>query len=110
MPQTPITLSHKFPMANVVDIFRKLGPRYAIITKHGKLHGLITRKDVLRHLAFMHRFEVKEGAEAVGEEAAAEGTAGDGEGEKAAGATSPSGASVLRTQSRRGDPSFRAKF
>jgi hypothetical protein len=63
MDLTPITLTHKFPMATVVEIFRKMGPRYAIITKYGKLHGLITRKDVLRHLAFMHRFEVKEGAE-----------------------------------------------
>ena len=60
MDLTPITLTHKFPMATVVDIFRKMGPRYAIVTKYGKLHGLITRKDVLRHLAFMHRFEVKE--------------------------------------------------
>ncbi|GJJ71365.1 chloride channel 3/4/5 [Entomortierella parvispora] len=51
MDQTPITVSHRFPMDQVIVIFRKLGVRYVLCTQHGQLLGLITKKDVLRHLA-----------------------------------------------------------
>ncbi|EPZ35964.1 hypothetical protein ROZALSC1DRAFT_26503 [Rozella allomycis CSF55] len=60
MDHSPITICHKFQMGAVLEIFKKLGPKIVIVTRHGKLAGIITRKDVLRHLAFLHRFEVKE--------------------------------------------------
>ncbi|CAG8565857.1 9338_t:CDS:10 [Diversispora eburnea] len=54
MDQTPITISHKFPMEMVIEIFRKMGLRYVLVTKNGQLLGLITKKSVLRHLAAIH--------------------------------------------------------
>nr|CAG8435974.1 10549_t:CDS:10 [Entrophospora candida] len=51
MDQTPITVSHKFPMEMVIELFRKMGLRYVLVTKNGQLLGLITKKDVLRHLS-----------------------------------------------------------
>ncbi|KAF9433438.1 hypothetical protein BGZ76_009468 [Entomortierella beljakovae] len=51
MDQTPITVSHRFPMDQVIVIFRRLGVRYVLCTQHGQLLGLITKKDVLKHLA-----------------------------------------------------------
>ncbi|KAG9067227.1 hypothetical protein KI688_012009 [Linnemannia hyalina] len=51
MDQTPITVSHRFPMDQVIVIFRKLGVRYVLCTQHGQLLGLITKKDVLKHLS-----------------------------------------------------------
>ncbi|CAI2169908.1 3629_t:CDS:10 [Funneliformis geosporum] len=54
MDQTPITVSHKFPMEMVIELFRKMGLRYVLVTKNGQLLGLITKKDVLRHLSVMH--------------------------------------------------------
>ncbi|RHZ61178.1 hypothetical protein Glove_349g121 [Diversispora epigaea] len=54
MDQTPITISHKFPMEMVIEIFRKMGLRYCLVTKNGQLLGLITKKYILRHLAAIH--------------------------------------------------------
>lgn len=31
----------------VIDIFKKIGPRYVIVQRENKLHGLITKKDIL---------------------------------------------------------------
>jgi hypothetical protein len=31
----------------VIDLFKKMGPRYVVIKRMGKLIGLITKKDVL---------------------------------------------------------------
>ncbi|PKC10025.1 hypothetical protein RhiirA5_472307 [Rhizophagus irregularis] len=54
MDQTPITVSHKFPMEMVIELFKKMGLRYTLVTKKGQLLGLITKKDVLRHLSIMY--------------------------------------------------------
>ncbi|KAG0236911.1 hypothetical protein BGW42_002409 [Actinomortierella wolfii] len=63
MDQTPITVSHRFPMDQIIVIFRKLGVRYVLCTQHGQLLGLITKKDVLRHLALIeHPDEQESGA------------------------------------------------
>ncbi|KAF9973234.1 hypothetical protein BGZ73_003508 [Actinomortierella ambigua] len=61
MDQTPITVSHRFPMDQVIVIFRKLGVRYVLCTQHGQLLGLITKKDVLRHLALMEHPDEQDG-------------------------------------------------
>ena len=34
----------------VVEIFRKLGIRQCLVLRHGKLIGIITRKDILYHI------------------------------------------------------------
>ena len=47
---TPFTLHPKFPMEMVLELFRKMGLRYVLITRNGKLEGIITKKDLLRHL------------------------------------------------------------
>lgn len=48
---TPITVTDHTPMEIVVEIFRKLGIRQTLVTHNGKLIGIITKKDVLRHIA-----------------------------------------------------------
>ncbi|KAJ1994705.1 hypothetical protein H4R33_000128 [Dimargaris cristalligena] len=47
----PITMSLTTPMFLVIETFKQLGLRYILITRNGQLNGLITKKDVLRHLA-----------------------------------------------------------
>merc|ERR1711872_1045494 len=37
----------------VVDMFRKLGLRQTLVTHNGRLLGIITKKDVLRHIKHM---------------------------------------------------------
>ncbi|CAG8540609.1 15699_t:CDS:10, partial [Gigaspora rosea] len=58
MDQTPITISPKFPMEMTIELFRKMGLRYILITQHGQLLGLITKKDVLRHLSAIRHPDV----------------------------------------------------
>ncbi|XP_076468373.1 H(+)/Cl(-) exchange transporter 4-like isoform X2 [Babylonia areolata] len=47
----PITITDQTPMETVVEMFRKLGLRQTLVTHNGRLLGIITRKDVLRHIA-----------------------------------------------------------
>lgn len=47
----PITITDQTPMETVVDMFRKLGLRQVLVTHNGRLLGIITKKDVLRHIA-----------------------------------------------------------
>ncbi|XP_040583249.1 H(+)/Cl(-) exchange transporter 4 [Lepeophtheirus salmonis] len=46
----PPTITDKTPMETVVDMFRKLGLRQTLVTHEGSLLGIITKKDVLRHI------------------------------------------------------------
>uniref|UniRef100_T1IZ96 Chloride channel protein n=1 Tax=Strigamia maritima TaxID=126957 RepID=T1IZ96_STRMM len=46
----PITLTDETPMETVIDMFRKLGLRQVLVTHNGRLLGIITKKDVLRHI------------------------------------------------------------
>ncbi|XP_066861196.1 H(+)/Cl(-) exchange transporter 5 isoform X2 [Anser cygnoides] len=48
---SPFTVTDQTPMEIVVDIFRKLGLRQCLVTHNGKLLGIITKKDVLKHIA-----------------------------------------------------------
>jgi len=52
---SPITVTDHTPMEIVVEIFSKLGIRQAIVTTNGRLLGIITKKDVLRHIAQLKR-------------------------------------------------------
>ncbi|KAJ1926850.1 hypothetical protein IWQ60_003436 [Tieghemiomyces parasiticus] len=47
---TPIAMSPLTPMFLIVDTFKQLALHHIIITQNGRLLGLITKKDVLRHL------------------------------------------------------------
>ncbi|RWS27196.1 H(+)/Cl(-) exchange transporter 3-like isoform X1 [Leptotrombidium deliense] len=46
----PVTITDQTPMETVIDMFRKLGLRQVLVTHNGRLLGIITKKDVLRHI------------------------------------------------------------
>ncbi|XP_060590742.1 H(+)/Cl(-) exchange transporter 4-like [Ruditapes philippinarum] len=46
----PVTITDQTPMETVVEMFRKLGLRQTLVTVNGRLLGIITKKDVLRHI------------------------------------------------------------
>lgn len=48
---SPITVTDQTPMETVIDIFRKLGLRQTLVTSNGRLLGIVTKKDILRHIA-----------------------------------------------------------
>ena len=49
----PTCITDKTPMETVVNMFRKLGLRQTLVTHNGRLLGIITKKDVLRHIKKM---------------------------------------------------------
>lgn len=49
----PITVTDHTPMETVIDMFRKLGLRQVLVTHNGRLLGIITKKDVFRHMKQM---------------------------------------------------------
>lgn len=53
MDLAPVTITDKTPMETVVNMFRKLGLRQTLVTHNGRLLGIITKKDVLRHVKRM---------------------------------------------------------
>ncbi|XP_059383660.1 H(+)/Cl(-) exchange transporter 5-like [Carassius carassius] len=50
---SPFTVTVHTPMEIVVDIFRKLGLRQCLVIHNGRLLGIITKKDILKHMAQM---------------------------------------------------------
>ncbi|KAL7675563.1 hypothetical protein ACOME3_001832 [Neoechinorhynchus agilis] len=48
--QTPIAVSDTTSTETIVDLFRKMGLRHAYISRDGRLLGVITKKDLLRHI------------------------------------------------------------
>uniref|UniRef100_A0A8C4I1C4 Chloride channel protein n=1 Tax=Dicentrarchus labrax TaxID=13489 RepID=A0A8C4I1C4_DICLA len=51
MDLSPFTVTDHTPMDITVDIFRKLGLRQCLVTHNGRLLGIITKKDILKHMA-----------------------------------------------------------
>ena len=49
----PVTITDKTPMETVVNMFQKLGLRQTLVTHNGRLLGIVTKKDVLRHIKRM---------------------------------------------------------
>nr|CAH8840529.1 unnamed protein product [Trichobilharzia regenti] len=47
---SPTTVSDQTPMETVLDFFRKLGLRQIIVTRNGCPLGVLTKKDILRHV------------------------------------------------------------
>ncbi|CAG0894404.1 unnamed protein product [Cyprideis torosa] len=50
LDMAPMTVTDHTPMETVIDLFRKLGIRQVLVTHYGRLLGIITKKDVLRHI------------------------------------------------------------
>jgi chloride channel 3/4/5 len=50
LDQAPFIVTDQTPMETVIDLFRKLGLRQAFVTRNGRLRGIITKKDILRHI------------------------------------------------------------
>ncbi|XP_066536754.1 H(+)/Cl(-) exchange transporter 5 [Hoplias malabaricus] len=50
---SPMAITDHTPMEITVDIFRKLGLRQCLVTQNGRLLGIITKKDILKHMAQM---------------------------------------------------------
>ncbi|KAJ2519236.1 hypothetical protein GGH20_004557 [Coemansia sp. RSA 1937] len=53
---SPVTVRPQTSAETVIEIFRKLGPRVILVTSEddGQLEGLVTRKDILRHVRSQH--------------------------------------------------------
>ncbi|KAJ3319691.1 glycerol ethanol, ferric requiring protein [Boothiomyces sp. JEL0866] len=45
--QTPLGVDPQVSMDFVIDLFKKMGPRYIVVKKFGRLIGLVTKKDAL---------------------------------------------------------------
>merc|ERR1712150_254279 len=56
----PTCLTDKTPMETVINMFRKLGLRQTLVTHNGRLLGIITKKDVIRHWKKMEEHEDSE--------------------------------------------------
>ncbi|KAH8860858.1 H(+)/Cl(-) exchange transporter 4 [Schistosoma japonicum] len=50
LTSSPTTVSDHTPMETVLDFFRKLGLRQIIVTRNGCPLGILTKKDILRHV------------------------------------------------------------
>ncbi|KAF4089058.1 hypothetical protein AMELA_G00062150 [Ameiurus melas] len=50
---SPLAITDHTPIDITVDIFRKLGLRQCLVTQNGRLLGIITKKDILKHMAQM---------------------------------------------------------
>ncbi|KAJ3265912.1 Muskelin 1, intracellular mediator containing kelch motif [Chytriomyces hyalinus] len=48
MNRTPLTVHPKMHLEAVLDMFKKLGPRYIVVLFNGRLEGIVTKKDMLR--------------------------------------------------------------
>ena len=59
--QNVFQVTHKTPMTTVVDLFRRMGVRQIMVTRLGRLVGIITKKDVIKHMAFMSKREAHVG-------------------------------------------------
>jgi chloride channel 3/4/5 len=44
----PMSISPKMPLEICVELFKKMGLRYVLVTQNGLLKGIITKKDLLR--------------------------------------------------------------
>lgn len=45
---TPMLIHPRLPTEVTTEIFKKMGMRFVLVALHGKLLGIITRKDIIR--------------------------------------------------------------
>ncbi|KAG8194809.1 hypothetical protein JTE90_017250 [Oedothorax gibbosus] len=55
--QAPLTVTVEAPMEMVIEMFCKLGLRQILVTEHGKVLGIITKKDILKHIQEVEKTE-----------------------------------------------------
>ncbi|WFD41595.1 glycerol ethanol, ferric requiring protein [Malassezia psittaci] len=55
---TPLTVSPNLDLDVVAEMFRKLGPRVILVVDRGLLVGIVTIKDMLKHVATKERQEL----------------------------------------------------
>lgn len=53
----PITVTDQTPTETVIDMFQKLGVSQILVTQNGHMLGVITRKDILRHIELMNNLD-----------------------------------------------------
>jgi hypothetical protein len=58
--QSVFQLPAEMPMVTVVEVFRRMGIRNALVTVTGRLTGLLTKKDVLKYIAVQHHQDPNE--------------------------------------------------
>jgi len=46
----PLSVTDQTPMDTVIDLFRKMGMRQVLVLHNGRLLGIVTKKDVLKHV------------------------------------------------------------
>ena len=49
--QSPLQISDQTPMETVIEMVSKMGLRQLLVAHNGRLLGIITKKDILRHIA-----------------------------------------------------------
>ncbi|KCV67646.1 hypothetical protein H696_05933 [Fonticula alba] len=52
---SPVIVSDSHPMLSVIDMFRQLGIRVVLVQREGSLVGIISKKDVVRHMLEVQR-------------------------------------------------------
>ncbi|CAB4009161.1 H(+) Cl(-) exchange transporter 5 isoform X2 [Paramuricea clavata] len=55
LDESPLQVTHTTPMEAVVEMFRKLGLRQVLVTRDGRVTGIITKKDVIKHVQIMDK-------------------------------------------------------
>ena len=65
MDSTPTQVTPRTPLSSILDMFKKMGFRYVLVSYHGRIVGMLTKKDVLQFIAVrIHRqirtFDVSE--------------------------------------------------
>ncbi|KAI8928769.1 chloride channel [Entophlyctis helioformis] len=53
--QTPFMVHPRFQVDMLVELFKKMGLRYSLVTRNGQLLGIITKKDILRDMFIRER-------------------------------------------------------
>jgi chloride channel 3/4/5 len=57
MDLAPIQVPPEAPLNTVFDLFKRLGLRYVLVCKLGRLLGIITKKDLLLHIAAVRQLQ-----------------------------------------------------
>lgn len=59
--QSPLSVGGRMPLEVVMDLFKKMGPRVILVVdRQGSLQGLVTVKDLLKHIAAQEHAEALE--------------------------------------------------
>ena len=51
MDSTPTQVTPRTPLNIIFDMFKKMGMRYILVSYRGSVVGIVTKKDMLQHIA-----------------------------------------------------------